>query len=186
MLLIASEIWKKYYTHSGKGNMSKELWGETLMTLAKVLDETRGDRPALILCDHPKVHVNIPLMEERLKKDIHILFFPYNSSHFLQPLDGASFARYKELGRELDMMHRVHTLLETGESASNVLSIEDAENKAFQPDTIKAGFRDRGIWPFEPEVIRESLEKILDGNPHPQDTEKLARATEISQILMEI
>lgn len=178
--------WNKYYTHSGKGNMSKELWGETLLTLAKVLDETRGDRPVLILCDHPKVHVNIPVMEELLKRDIYILFFPHNSSHILQPLDGAPFAHYKQLVRELDIRDRVRTILETGEPSSNLLSIEDAENKAFQPDIIKAGFRERGIWPFEPEVIRGTLQKILDGSPHPQDTEKLRSATEISQILVDI
>ncbi len=178
--------WKKYYTHSGKGSMSKELWGETLLTLADVLDETRGDRPALILCDHPKVHVNIPVMEELLKRDIHILFFPHNSSHILQPLDGAPFARYKQLVRELDVAQRVHSIMVTGESSSNFLSIEDAENDAFQPDTIKAGFRDRGISPFAPEVIRESVERILIGTARSRATEKLESATEFSRMLAEI
>jgi hypothetical protein len=178
--------WPKYYVHSGKGSMSKELWGKTLLTLAEVLDETRSDRPALILCDHPSVHVNIPVMEELLERDIHILFFPHNSSHILQPLDGAPFARYKQLVRELDIGHRVNSAMATGESTSNFLSISDAKDQAFQPDTIKAGFRQRGIWPFDPEVIQAYLEKILHGRPCPVDTEKLDAARQISQILMEI
>lgn len=45
------------------------------------------------------------------------------------------------------------------DKADFIAFIPEVRNKALNPDTIMHAFRDRGIWPFNPDIVLDSLHK---------------------------
>ena len=151
--------WPTFYARHRKGTMTLDLWRKVVRQLVDEMDLTRGDRPALILCDHPKVHHDIELMREMLQRDVHFLFFPHNTSHLIQPLDGAPFAVYKQQARIFRYRLSTASALSQSDLLEEVTYEDNAKHLAFATEVIKAGFRDRGIWPFDESRILAILEK---------------------------
>lgn len=168
---ILRGAWPQFSCHHRKGSMTQELWGETLRLVAKEINRHRGDLPALILCDNPKSHENIPVLEELLKQGINVLFFPHNTSHFLQPLDGAPFAQYKKLARNIVADIALAKALGDRAEADRRDYVNEAETAAFTPKVIKSGFSERGVWPFDKNLMRSNLKECLRSGPSPEKTD---------------
>jgi len=153
--------WPRFYCYTDKGSMTQELWGELITQLMKLLNETRRDLPVLLLCDHPTVHDNVPLWDLLHKQNATMMFFPHNSSHILQPLDGAPFAEFKRVARELQQDIAASQILSNDQEFELRSYVEEAEGEAFRIKTIIAGFVQRGIFPFSPETIEANMRNIL-------------------------
>ena len=168
------KYWPRFYCYTDKGSMTQKLWSALITQLMKLVNETRTDLPVLLLCDHPTVHDDPALWKRLHDENTTMLFFPHNSSHILQPLDGAPFAEFKRVARLLQQDIVAERIL-TDEQQSELRSyVEEAEEQAFRRNTIIAGFVDRGIFPFAPEKIEANMKKILpppdSSTPGPQDS----------------
>jgi len=114
-----------------------------------MLQRPRGDLPILIFVDRTL-----------FEKNVHLVWFMVNTSHIVQPLDGTPYATLKPMvkkARDDESLKRVLT----GESQNQVVSkvLAQTEREAFSKEVVISGFRDRGIWPFDKELLLKRGEK---------------------------
>jgi hypothetical protein len=183
---ILRDDWDSYYCRHEKGNMTQDLWGTVLTTLADHLNMFRRDLPVLILADQPNCHVNVDVLESLIEQDIFVLFFPHNSSHILQPLDDAPFARFKEEYRNFIHRKSIGAILQSTNPKPTGSFIDDAEHQSFHRETIIAGFSKRGLWPFDKEKVRSNVRKTLARIEKPVSNEVQKLAAEAHDELVKL
>ena len=157
--------WEALHLRNKNGFMTLETWRLVVKKLVELMTPTRSDLPILIICDRPAVHNDLELVREMLFQNVHFIFFPHNSSHLLQPLDGAPFAIYKRNVRHFQFINRTNSAIGSLEPIDAVVS---AEKTSFSANVIRAGFEKRGIWPVNIEIVRQILAREL---PQPQDVQ---------------
>ena len=89
-----------YYAVTYKGFMNKTLFALCLHELVQLADvQRRGDLPLLIFADRPACLDSAELIVDLFKQNVHLIWFPANTSQVLQPLDGAPYANLKKQGK---------------------------------------------------------------------------------------
>jgi len=152
------------YAKTDRGFMTQELFGLALNKVVDLVRESHPDAPILIFADRPQCHnSNELVISLRTERDAHLLWFPANTSQVIQPLDGQPYATMKTLlKQERDDVLLRRTLC--GEKLTQVVAeiSPEVERRAFTPDVIKGGFKDRGVWPFDAELIlKRSAEEFV-------------------------
>jgi hypothetical protein len=117
-----------------------------------------------------------------ITKSIDLCLLPPHTSHVTQPLDLSIFSPLKTyLGGELDRIFR--------HSTSRIARVEfiaayiQARERAFRPHSIESGFRKAGIYPFNPDIILNTLTPPLGTPPFENTTE--SQEVNLSQTLLE-
>ncbi|EED14400.1 conserved hypothetical protein [Talaromyces stipitatus ATCC 10500] len=83
-------------------------------------------------------------------------FFPPHSTHFLQPLDGVPFQQYKHVhGRVVNKVARLGGF--DFDKNDFFEELRDIRIKTFTTRTIRNGWRERGIWPLNPQLILDKM-----------------------------
>lgn len=146
-----------YYAMTPAGYMNGALWKEVLKIFIKLAGERQGlnhQDPALLFMDGCASHLKSFTPMELAKENITTVWFPSNTSHILQPCDGAHFAAYKRgLSSALAETNIQSLISGDNESKYSLLQSIEAFKRASTPAIIQASFRDRGIWPFRQSVI---------------------------------
>ena len=112
------------------------------------------NRPHVLLLDSHKSHVyNIRFIRLMREFNIHVLAIPAHTSHHIQPLDGAPYARLTDCWTE-----ELHDYLfaHAGKALPKSHFFDvfwPAWQRAMTPKTIIAGFRKTGIFPVDPDKI---------------------------------
>lgn len=87
--------------------------------------------------------------------------FPTHSTHFMQPLDGVPFQQYKHIHRRV--VNDVARLGGFGFNKNDFFEeLRDIRIKTFTIRTIRRGWRERGLWPYNPQIM-------LDKMPSPEE-----------------
>jgi len=175
--------WEALHLRNKNGFMTLGTWRLVVEKLVELMDCTRRDLPILILCDHPAVHHDMDLVRKMLSHNVHFLFFPHNSSHLLQPLDGAPFAVYKQSVRQFQCINRTKSAIQDDDKVDAVRS---AEMISFSPEVIRAGFSKRGIWPINIEVVRAILSTEFSEPQDVQTDDWKAKAYEFKAAFVEV
>lgn len=146
-----------YYAATPSGYMNAELWRSILAIFLALVEPLQGvgrGKRAVLFVDGCSSHRQVDTVEPLAKSNVLVIYFPSNTSHILQPLDGYVFACYKPRIRSAIRLLSLAALV-TNESKNNlILSISiEAAKKSFTADAIMRSFRDRGIYPWDPELI---------------------------------
>jgi len=176
---ILRSSWPVFYAKTKKGFMTQELFLLALHRLVDMVDVQRADTPIVIFADRPNCHNSMQVIKELFDRDAHIIWFPANTSHVLQPLDGSPFATFKsklKKNRDDETLSRAIQ----GKSQNQIVAeiSPRTEREAFKPGVIISGFRDRGIWPFNGALILELAKKEFLRHP-PKENSPEAREAEI-------
>ena len=100
-------------------------------------------------------HKQLDLTKFALDMKVELWLFPANTSHYLQPLDGPPFARFKQNLHNSVYKAKIMSVLSPAPERQLFYAIAyQAETLAFTPAVIHAGFETTGICPWEPERIR--------------------------------
>ncbi|EED14752.1 conserved hypothetical protein [Talaromyces stipitatus ATCC 10500] len=120
----------------------------------------------LLLMDSHATHLTIQFVQYCEIYHIRPFRFPH-SMHFLQPLDGMPFQQYKHVhGRVVNKVARLGGF--DFNKNDFFEELRDIRIKTFTTRTIRHGWKERGIWPYDPKFI-------LDKMPQPDEAfEKLA------------
>lgn len=116
----------------------------------------RGENRLLLMDGHGS-HTTKEFLTKCEEKGI--LPFPFlpHSTHLVQPLDNKPFLAYKQKYKALN-----NSIVRYGGDASDkrdfFRNIASTRTEAFTPSLIRKGFRNCGIWPFNPRVILDKLE----------------------------
>lgn len=143
---------------SPKGYINKDIFTEYLVRWLRFLRTHRLlDRPHILLLDSHGSHVyNVRFLEAMKSHNVHVLAIPAHTSHLLQPLDGPPFALFKRYWyEEMCEYSFKHAGLALPKEEFWVPFVP-AWNKAMTVSVIQAGFRQSGIYPFDPTAITDA------------------------------
>lgn len=121
---------------------------------------TRVGRYRLLILDNQTCHCTFEVLDYASKQDILIFAIPAHTSHFLQPLDLTCFSPLKEFHRQA-----VNAAFDRGvncySKAEFLADVSAVRAKAFKATTIKSGFKEAGINPFNPSRVLDRLPDIV-------------------------
>lgn len=131
---------------------------------------SRGSKRLLILDGHGSHHTR-QFIQYCDNHNIIPFGMPPNLTHVLQPLDVVVFQPLKHYhAKALDVMVRDGLVNIT--KLEFLSCIQQVRLQAFKKSTIRSAFRKTGIWPFNPQVVLQSLEaRQAKRTPTPPNSE---------------
>ena len=141
-----------------KGYITKSRFHQYGVHFIKFLKhEGLVNRKNLLIVDGHKSHLyNLPFYEAMRANGIEVLTIPPHTSHVLQPLDSIPFAQFK---KNWEKNLRRYNIAHSGRSLNKVDFWEvfsPSWNQAMTMKNIMAGFRNTGIYPYDPLAIPPS------------------------------
>ncbi|EED19259.1 transposon, putative [Talaromyces stipitatus ATCC 10500] len=152
--------------YSEKGYSNAELTYEWLHHFDLSTQEYAKNGYRMLLMDNFKAHLTYEFIEHCRKQKIIIYCFPPHTTHFLQPLDDIPFQAYKHFhGIEVNKQMRAGAY--DFDKYDFLYHLATVRNQTFTSRIIRAGFRDVGIHPYNPELVMDKLNaaEILDAVP---------------------
>lgn len=143
-----------YVAVAPKGYMNGIVWKATMEIFRDLVLPRQGighEKQALLYLDGCSSHLKDWTSEELEKFNVKVIWFPSNTSHILQPLDGECFATYKNKARQESLSEAMGVSLGALRQNERALytSLKAHENSMTEK-VIKASFRNRGIFPWDP------------------------------------
>ena len=141
-----------------KGYIMKSCFHQYGVHFIKFLKhEGLANRKNLLIVNGHKSHLyNLPFYEAMWANGIEALMIPTHMSHVLQPLDSIPFAQLK---KNWEKNFRRYNIAHSGRSLNKVDFWEVFSlswNQAMTTKNIMAGFRNMGIYPYDPLLIPPS------------------------------
>lgn len=148
--------WPVHYAFTKSSYMTKTLFKRVVATFTQRWREKYGDEPAFLIGDQAPCHKDDEIAKEALINNVHLLFLPPNTTHFLQPLDNVPFAHFKRFfqGQQKTFLSS-KPFKPQQQLRSWMGEVHKAECESFRSKEIIHAFRETGIEPFDPEKIRQ-------------------------------
>ncbi len=151
---VGNEDWFTFYAFSRTGYVNSVLFRNIIDCLIKVRAYKGQTRRLVLFGDNLAAHRDAETIAKAYKADIHLVFFPPNCSHFIQPLDSYPFARFKQVLQILQRKQYFGSFFNDSlQSFTDLRLAGDAFREAFTKETIIAAFRDTGLFPFNKQLI---------------------------------
>ena len=134
-----------------------------------------------LLVDNLGVHLTDPNLAAATSNNILLAMFPANMTHFLQPCDRRIFQVYK--GKLKAKMACVPSFIRNQDTdlGTKLLELALQMRGILSPPVICSSWRDTGLWPFSPELMRQNFK--INCSVHDQSSEaKTARSEAISAV----
>jgi hypothetical protein len=81
------------------------------------------------------------------------VYFPSNTSHVLQPLDGSPFANYKSsVAKNVSLQSLLSSITGSNEKHKSLLACIESHTNAVTKKSVIEAFKSRGIWPWNSDV----------------------------------
>lgn len=143
-----------YYAVTASGYMNGVTWKAVLeIFIANVLPRqgVGHQKQAVLFLDGCSSHLKSETGDILDKHNITTIWFPSNTSHILQPLDGATFGNYKKaINKKTQEASLIESLGGPSQKMMSLLVSDESYREAAKPETIKSSFETRGIYPWEP------------------------------------
>jgi hypothetical protein len=155
------KVFTTYYMFTETGYVNEEAWIAIMEQLKKDMANLYPGLTPIVICDNLKAHRTDAAVSWFVKNGMHMVLFPPNVTHFLQPCDDKVFAVFK---RKMHMLiqERTAILTPTNKDLGSILiGIAQEVDPSIGPDIIKASFRDTGVWPFDGRKIVDNAKKNL-------------------------
>lgn len=146
-----------YYATTSKGFITNELWTNIIATFIELIRAAAGTKHAMLLLDRHSVHLEMTSLQSLINNSIHPLYLPAHTTHIIQPLDDVILGGLKRKMRQQKSYEVLRRFL-LGEEMNTIIQeiFTDLGSNAFEPDMIKAGFANTGIYPFnETEILKK-------------------------------
>ena len=138
-----------------RGYITKSRFHHYGVSFIKYLkQEGLANHKNLLIVDGHKSHLyNLPFYEVMRENNVEVLTIPPHTSHVLQPLDSIPFTQFK---KHWEKNLRRYNILHSGHSLNKVDFWDvftPSWNNAMCCKNIMAGFRNTGIYPYNPKAI---------------------------------
>ncbi len=176
--------WPRFWVWTATGYMNSEAFAVCLEKFLEVWTAQHPGQTAWLIGDNLGVHRQIDLIKRALELNVEFWFLPANSSHFLQPLDAAPFAKLKKyfVKETYSAMFKAK-LLGSPEMQTLATLAFEAELYALTPNAIKSGFSDSGIFPWKPDLIEELVEANVCGAGQCVDDDKAVLVEAAAEVI---
>lgn len=118
--------------------------------------EQAGTGYRLLLLDNFYSHLTYDFLDFCDKHKIILNAFPSHTTHFLQPLDGAPFQQYKHFHGQIVNQYALLGS-STFDKCDFLYELKGFRTRALTQRTNRKGFSERGIHPFNPDLITSKL-----------------------------
>jgi rubrerythrin len=146
--------WERFYMFTDTGYLDTESWKVIIKYYNSLTQRLWPGVHNLLLLDKLSIHMQADLVKQCLENGVHTLFFPANTSHFIQPLDNVMFTNFKKVFYKevADWMSK--SVLHHKKLITALIAVAPvAELKAFTPTVIKSSFSNTGIYPWNSKLI---------------------------------
>jgi hypothetical protein len=110
--------------------------------------------PAILLYDGHATHITAGIIKIARESNLHLSVLPPHSSHMFQPLDVAVFSPFKQqLNSEIHKYSHSHQNTVIARQQLPPL-ISTAYQNSLTVTSIMSGFRNTGIFTFDPEAVK--------------------------------
>lgn len=176
--------WPIFFMRTDTGFMNRATWTvcmENFIELSKKLRNEPEER-ILLLADGAAMHNKLATCELLQPHGMDIVFFPSNTTHFLQPLDGVPFAIFKNrLGSCLRNVKLSQALLPESGKVNLPHLAYICEKESMTPGAIIKSFEERGIWPYSFAKMMANFQiahgALTDSSAEISEVEQLAKTT---------
>ena len=135
------------FTGQKSGWIDKDLYLKWFKEL--FLKHIPEERPVLLLIDGHKAHVTQDVIETAIRNKILVFCLPAHSSHLLQPLDLSLFGPLKRgWVRACAAFNHIASMVVNQRNFARIFNV--AWHSSNTPEVIRGGFRQAGIYPFDP------------------------------------
>jgi len=159
---ITRGTWPRYYSWIDTGFLDAGIFKEVLAKVAEVFHARYPGIQALLFGDQLAAHRRSDIVEYALGLGLFLFSLSKNTSHITQPLDEAPFGTMqadKVRRNEKAVMDGMLTNTNTRDAL--LLAAYAAERRAFTGPIIRGAFRRRGLWPFDPELMKANVRANL-------------------------
>lgn len=143
---------------SPTGYTSDEIALEWIKHFDRQTKKRRTGPYRVLLMDNHGSHLTYEFLSYCDKNKIIVYCFPPHTTHMLQPLDGLPFRQPKHFHGK-----KVNTLARLGcrdfDTRGFLAEIDEIRRDAFKPSTILSAFQKVGLFPWNPRIIMDDLEK---------------------------
>ncbi|CUA69981.1 hypothetical protein RSOLAG22IIIB_08826 [Rhizoctonia solani] len=139
-------------SYSKKGYMTGEVGLEWIKHFNNYAPPSAPDRTRLLLVDGHVSHYTLELLNYAREHNIVLACYPSHTTHVLQGLDVACFARLKQLYSRY-AKQRENTQGFKVTKSTFLVPFSKAYSETFTPETIRSAFSSTGIHPFNRNIV---------------------------------
>lgn len=148
------------YVFTKSGYMNSDTWRIAIEEFSRICKDELPGLLIYLLTDNLEFHRTMDHLKMAIELGIFQFFLPPNCSHLFQPLDDLLFAIFKSTLRIEASKFRWERTLHNIDQKHILLRVcPDSERKAFTRDHVIKSWDNCGVWPFQPEKMRELAAK---------------------------
>jgi len=146
--------WPRFYAYTETGYSNTVLHAAIMGKFCDIWAAGNPARRCYVFGDQLGAHKSVSMVRDALRKRVMCWLLPANASHFIQPLDDAVFARFKQILGRAGGKLRLRQDATTNEIVMAMFQAAfEAEKEAFTDRIIIRSFANTGIFPFSPARI---------------------------------
>ena len=145
-----------YYMFNDNGWMNGNAWNAILQVFFEEIKNKFGTSKIILFLDRLSSHVTDENLKQFLGTNINMVFFPANTTHFLQPCDSDIFTNFK---KQIYLKLSDNLIFKRPDQRSlgiEMLSIAQEMEAYITPAVIASSWDKTGLFPFNPSKILEN------------------------------
>ena len=179
------DIWKNGGPPGTLYSVSPSGWMESANFLSwfnklflQNVEHLTKEGPVFLFVDGHYSHLSLDLIYTARENGVHLVCFPPNLTHILQPLDVSVYHPLKQAYSAILKEHKLETMAENVTKAVFPSLMNKLWYKSFKPSHLQSGFRTTGLYPLNRWAI--SYSKTSTGIPFQQTDDGLSSSTTLS------
>ena len=174
----------KVYLSSETGYMTVSIFQCIMKQFIKWWTESHPGLECYLVCDNLCIHKQKSVKEITEPEGIHIRTIMPGSSHWFQVHDQKPFGTLKKKMTEKKNRFSMVSSLRPKESKDFLLGVYSiVESHAFAPHVLTASFAEVGLWPWNPEKIRNLCQEHCPAPSQLRGSRELRKFERIMKVL---
>ena len=164
-----------FFTLTTSGYVDTQLWFNISTKLCELIFPHLYVAECLLFLDNFSPHLSIGSLKLLYEHNMHCMFLPPNTTHWIQPLDNKPNACLKNCIKSIKRKRYNCSNLTQSNKYHLLTNISiEAIDKSFKKDVIIKSFTETGVWPFdEDKILKRSLENLgIKSNINTEKTEQ--------------
>lgn len=153
---------RRYFGYTKSGYMNSSIFRITMEKFSELWEQSNPGLHCYVFGDQFGAHLDLETIQNCLKRFVFLWSLPSNTSHFLQPLDNLCFAvlkkKFKSKIEEVNLKVFLNPTIKNQELFA---AMYEAEKESFSRSIIISSFKNTGLYPFDPNLIKKLTQENI-------------------------